>query len=145
MGENKKEIGTSIDALLKDLRHDLNYQQAERLVSPFYKLAVDIINLRVRLGLTQKELAEKVGTFQSRISKIESGEHDIRLSTLIAIAEALGTQLVVKMIPIADVVYLNERPYTSAQNIPASIVGDSARFDTQGEVQSRAVSHTLVH
>lgn len=78
------------------------FQKAKRRITPYHDLIVEIITRRLDLGLTQKELAEKANSFQSRISKIESGEHDIRLSTLTQIAEALGCQVCIHFVPFED-------------------------------------------
>jgi HTH-type transcriptional regulator / antitoxin HipB len=42
---------------------------------------------RVKLGMTQEELAEKCGTNKSYISRIENNSSDIRLSTLMKIIQ----------------------------------------------------------
>jgi DNA-binding Xre family transcriptional regulator len=52
----------------------------------------DLKTLRVALGLTQAELAERSGMAQGDISRLE-GREDIRLSTLARHAEALGGKL----------------------------------------------------
>ena len=48
---------------------------------------------RKDLGLTQKELAEKVGRERTYITRIEKGETDLQLSSFIRIAAALGIVL----------------------------------------------------
>ena len=56
-----------------------------------FTLAREIIDLRKRLNLTQKELAEQVGTSQPAIARIESGSYkNISLSFLRRLADALG-------------------------------------------------------
>ena len=79
-----------------------DFIKAKRQNRPYNDLVVEVINRRVELGLSQKELAEKAGTHQSRISKIESAELDVRLSTLIDIAEALETELIITLLPIEE-------------------------------------------
>lgn len=44
-------------------------------------------------GLTQEQLAEKIGTKKSYISKIENGHADIQLSTLFRIFNGLGKRV----------------------------------------------------
>jgi len=44
-------------------------------------------------GLTQEELASKIGTKKSYISKIENGHVDIQLSTLFRIFAGLGKRV----------------------------------------------------
>jgi len=48
---------------------------------------------RENAGLTQEELAKKLNTKKSAISRIENHAEDIRLSTLEKVAEALGKTL----------------------------------------------------
>lgn len=48
---------------------------------------------RKELGITQKELAERVGRDRSYISRLEKGETDLQLSSFIRIAAALGIML----------------------------------------------------
>ena len=59
-----------------------------------FKIGVLIQEARKKQHLTQKELAEKVGTTKSYISRIENNASDIRLSTLIRIIrDGLGGNL----------------------------------------------------
>jgi DNA-binding XRE family transcriptional regulator len=59
-----------------------------------FKIGALIHEARIEKGLTQEELAEKVGTTKSYISKIENNVKEVRLSTLHKIVElGLGGQL----------------------------------------------------
>ena len=64
---------------------------------------------RKNMGLSQRALSERAGVPQSHISKIESGNVDLRLSSLVALSRVLELELA--LIP---------RKYLSAVN---SIVG----------------------
>lgn len=57
------------------------------------KIIVALKNARKAQGLSQVELSERVGVPQSHISKIENGNVDIQLSSLIQIARALDFEL----------------------------------------------------
>jgi transcriptional regulator with XRE-family HTH domain len=96
---------TSFEELETELQNNAEYRKAERKIKPYYDLALEIIRRRASLGLTQQDLAERANTYQSRISKIESSEFDIRLSTLISIAEALDTQVSIKLVPTSETYY----------------------------------------
>lgn len=98
----RKVKSMSIDEVEALLRKDPEYQKAERLVGIYNELAAKIIRLRSRFNMTQKELAEKAETYQSRISKIESGDHDITLSTLTKIAEAFKSRVVIEFVQILE-------------------------------------------
>lgn len=56
-------------------------------------LAQTLKEERKRAGLTQEELAEKIGTKKTYISRIENGKADIQLSTLFRIFEGLGKRV----------------------------------------------------
>jgi len=53
---------------------------------------------RLKVGLTQEELAGKIGTKKSFISRIERGKADIQLSTLVKLFNGLGRQVCVKIL-----------------------------------------------
>lgn len=48
---------------------------------------------RLKAGLTQEQLAQKIGTKKSYISRIENGKADIQLSTLFKIFQGLGKRV----------------------------------------------------
>ena len=56
-------------------------------------LAQTLKEERLRAGLTQKELADKIGTKKTYISRIENGKADIHLNTLFRIFEGLGRRV----------------------------------------------------
>jgi HTH-type transcriptional regulator/antitoxin HipB len=59
-----------------------------------FRLGVMLEEARLKLGLTQEELASRCGTNKSYISRIENNASDIRLSTLMKIIhEGLGGHL----------------------------------------------------
>lgn len=65
----------------------------------FAQIASKVAARRGEMGLSQRELAELVGTTQSAIARLERGGRPPRIDTLLNIAEALGCDLVVDLIP----------------------------------------------
>lgn len=64
-----------------------------------FRIGALILEARLEKGLTQEELAEKVGTTKSYISKIENNVKEVRLSTLQKIIETgLGGRLELSII-----------------------------------------------
>lgn len=61
------------------------------------RLAVKIAQLRQKMGLSQTELAAKIKTSPSLISRIENGQN-MELKTLKKIAKALGTELAIDFV-----------------------------------------------
>ena len=62
-----------------------------------FSIVRQIINKRLKRGISQKDLAKKIGTGQSAISRLESGRYNPTLSFLNKISEALGSKLEVKI------------------------------------------------
>lgn len=66
----------------------------ERLAETLHE-AGTLAAIRLSKGLSQTAVANKIGTSQSRLSRIESGRDDPQLSTVAKIAEALGVDVAV--------------------------------------------------
>jgi ribosome-binding protein aMBF1 (putative translation factor) len=75
---------------LKDPEFKALYKEERQAL----KLAMKVVKLREKKGLSQQQLANLMGTSQQAISRIESGEYEgFTLKTLEKLAEATGTQL----------------------------------------------------
>ncbi|SJZ45263.1 Helix-turn-helix [Pilibacter termitis] len=70
-----------------------------------FPLAVKIIALRDKAGLTQKELATLVGTSQSAIARLENGDTIPTVQTLNKIAKALHQKVRIDFVPEDEVLY----------------------------------------
>lgn len=69
--------------------YDAGYEQ--------FKIGVVLKEARETAGLTQEELARRLKTKKTAISRIENHAEDIKLSTLEKVAHALGRRLEVKI------------------------------------------------
>jgi predicted transcriptional regulator len=65
----------------------------------FAQIAERVAEQRLAKGLSQRELAELVGTTQSAIARLERGGRPPRIDTLLRIADALDCDLVVDLKP----------------------------------------------
>lgn len=63
-----------------------------------FKIGVLLRQAREEAGLTQEELAKKLSTKKSAISRMENHAEDIRLSTLKNYLEALGKKLQIEIL-----------------------------------------------
>lgn len=63
-----------------------------------FKIGMMIKEMRLENGMTQEQLAEKLETKKSVISRMENHSEDIRLSTLQKVASVFGKQLKVSML-----------------------------------------------
>lgn len=64
-----------------------------------FSLGKQIYMLRYALGMTQTQLANRIGSAQRSIVRLEKEEVDPRISTLQRLAEALNCELMVRFIP----------------------------------------------
>ena len=62
-----------------------------------FKIGVILRQAREEAGLTQEELADRVGTQKTAISRIENHAEDIKLSTIQKVAKALGKSLEISL------------------------------------------------
>jgi ribosome-binding protein aMBF1 (putative translation factor) len=58
-----------------------------------FKIGATIRRIRESAGLTQEELADKLNTKKTAVSRIENHAEDIKISTLERVASALGKKL----------------------------------------------------
>src|ERR1700722_1440629 len=64
-----------------------------------FVLASAIIDVRNRAGLTQHELARKMGTAQPVVARLESGRSRPSMRTLERLADATGSRLLISFAP----------------------------------------------
>lgn len=81
---------------LKDSIKNPEFKDAYDRQEPEFAIIRAIIEARITSGLSQKELAGKMGTKQSVISRLESGNANPSIKFLQKIAVALDAHLVVK-------------------------------------------------
>lgn len=88
-----KKIDLSpIDPFAK-YRKDKQYQRYYREAAQMLDLAIALSDLRKKKRLSQARLAKKAGMPQSQISRIESGDSDVRIGTLSRVAAALDKKI----------------------------------------------------
>ena len=80
---------TSLDELLDNKYGKRGAKKREEWEQEFeaFRLGVLLEEARIKLGMTQEELAEKCGTNKGYISKIENNIKEVRISTLQKIVE----------------------------------------------------------
>jgi len=64
-----------------------------RMTDERRRLVADLTTQRRSAGLSQTEVAARMGTSQSAVARLEAGDTDVRVSTLERYAAAIGSQL----------------------------------------------------
>lgn len=85
----------TLDSYLAEQMRDPEFRAAYEALEPAYQIA----RLRILRGLTQEQLAEKVGTKQPSIARLESGRSTPSLDFLQRVAEALDAQVEIRIVP----------------------------------------------
>jgi transcriptional regulator with XRE-family HTH domain len=75
------------------------YRKAWNSLDDEFKLASALIDARNRAGLTQTELARKMGTTQPVVARLESGRSRPSMRTLERLAKATGSRLQITFMP----------------------------------------------
>lgn len=88
-----KEPFVSWEEIKKDLLKDPEFAREVKLLEPEYEMVKQIIKARIELNLSQKELANRVGTKQSNISRLEGGNYNPSIQFLKKVAHGLGKEL----------------------------------------------------
>jgi DNA-binding XRE family transcriptional regulator len=86
------------EVLKEKALQDAEVRAAYEALEPAFQLAC----LRIERGLTQQQLAERAGTKQPNIARFESGKNDPRLSFLRRLGHALGYEVQVQFVPLAE-------------------------------------------
>lgn len=77
----------------KEILNKKKVRLAYEALSPEFEMIVALIKRRLEKGLSQQELAHRVGTKQSAIARLESGTYNPSLDFLKKVTQALDARL----------------------------------------------------
>ena len=85
--------GIGARELFESVRRDNpEIARAEAAMGSRLTVARNVLRLRVRAGLSQTQLAQRLGTSQPRVAQIEAAQANLTVDTLDRIAEAFSVQ-----------------------------------------------------
>lgn len=87
----------SFEKLAAEWLKDPNVKAEYDKLAPEFEIAYELIRARLRAGLSQAELAARMGTSQSAIARLESGQTLPSTKTLLRFAEATGSKVEVRL------------------------------------------------
>ena len=82
--------GISFESVRAELMQDEEFQREYDRLQLRYEVISQLIDARKEQNLTQAELAKRVGTQKSNISRLESGNYNPSLDFLIKVVHCLG-------------------------------------------------------
>ena len=85
------------ETVKKELLKDKEVAREYERLKPRYALISQLIGARVKKGLTQAQLAKKMGTKQSAIARIEGGNSNPSIAFLEKLTRALGSKLTIRI------------------------------------------------
>ena len=101
MTEDKKKMNlTPIEDLITEDFGALGTPERDQfeIECDAFVIGEQLKNERMKAGLTQEELANRIGTKKSFISRVEREHADIQLSTLSKLFNGLGRQVKVRVL-----------------------------------------------
>ena len=100
MKDNKKLNLTSIEDLIAEDFGKVGTPERDafEMECNAFIIGEQLKDERRKAGLTQEELAEKIGTKKSFISRVEKGKADIQLSTLVKVFRGVGREVSVRVL-----------------------------------------------
>jgi len=84
---------SNVTDLKKQCLKDPEFKAAYEGMADEFELASAVIEARALASLTQEELADRMDVNQSLVARIESGDQNTTVKTLLGVAEATGTHL----------------------------------------------------
>ncbi|AFT97439.1 transcriptional regulator [Vibrio parahaemolyticus] len=82
-----------LQALKAKALQNPDVKQAYDELGPEFELIDTLLSMREEAGLTQQQVAERMGTKEGNISRLEKGKGNPTLKTLLGYAKACGCQL----------------------------------------------------
>ena len=88
----------SLKQLKAEMLADKRVKAAYAALAPEFELAAEMIRARQRAGLTQAQLAARMGTTQSVVARLESGRTLPSMKTIARYAAATGSRPQVRLV-----------------------------------------------
>ena len=88
----------SYKQIKKQLLKDKDIKRLYDELEPEFNLAKMVIEKRIQQGLSQEDLAKKIGTQQPAIARLESGNYNPSIMFLKKIAKALNANLKISIV-----------------------------------------------
>ena len=85
--------GISFESVRTELMQDEEFKKEYERLQLRYEVISQLIDARKEQNLSQAELAKRVGTQKSNISRLESGNYNPTLDMLVRVANSMGLKV----------------------------------------------------
>lgn len=101
-------MGKSFRETLNQQLQNKDFKDEYEALEPEFQIIREVLRSRREKNLTQKDLSQLTGIAQGDISRIENGNANPSISTLVRIANALGKELKISFEPKASSIVQEE-------------------------------------
>jgi len=88
------------EILAEELEADPAFRAEWQRLAPAREIATTLIRYRAEHGLSQRALAQRLGISQPRVAKLESGEHNTAVDTIINVVGKLDVEFALDVRPV---------------------------------------------
>jgi Helix-turn-helix. len=96
-----KQIKTFGSLVAEEQIADPSFRAEWQRLAPAREFATTLLRYRAEHELNQRELAQQLGVSQPRVVKLESGEHNPEVDTIIKAVRRLGIEFVLDVAPVS--------------------------------------------
>ena len=89
----------TLKTLKREMLNDAKTRAAYDTLADEFAIARELIAARARAGLSQSEVAQRMGTTQSVVARLESGKRPPSMRTVERFAQAVGGHAVLRIEP----------------------------------------------
>jgi transcriptional regulator with XRE-family HTH domain len=106
----------------KKFEKDPDYLKAKEELGLVFDIADEVLRLRIEKGWSQAELAERAGTKQANISRLESGLSNPSINFLRKVAKALDAAISIRLekTPITEIYITTDAKFESREAYPVA-------------------------
>jgi transcriptional regulator with XRE-family HTH domain len=129
----------------KRFEKDLDYLKAKEELGLIFDIADEVLRLRIEKGWSQAELAERAGTKQANISRLESGLSNPSINFLQKLAKALDTNISLKFERYSPFVDITTDAEDEIQALPYKGFGIQSQVSTHSSSETSSASTRRIY
>jgi transcriptional regulator with XRE-family HTH domain len=95
-----KRLKSFEQLLAEEQVRDPEFRVEWQRLAPARAFSIALLRYRTEKGLTQRGLAQELGVSQPRVAKLESGEHNPSIDTIINAVKRLGIEFAIDIAPL---------------------------------------------
>ncbi len=91
-------MGKTLKQVKKELLDDADFRREYKALEEEFSIAAQLIEARTQANLTQAQVAQRMGTTQSVVARLESGHPLPSLRSLMRYASAVGKKIEIRLV-----------------------------------------------